>query len=429
MKTGDKQALDDLLRRREIKKKVDPGLSDFPLPSTSRPSSVQPQIPRTGGNTLVRDMLDYAAQAEREVQEAIQVIEDRNTEDPVFVQYAQIVRDQAVTPEQVVAGTAPQEYPYAVVRLLERDLYENSPDPAAPMMRDMQRILYNIRTVRYVLDKLWSKVFKPNKLYGSPREKRLAKWALVMEQNYLKQMSYWAWQMANLQAPPLSDAFSVALSESLALVEDDQSRDRLDLDQLLSAAEMLMHDSLTDMLSTFESFQDVLDQFGGNPESVLQAKLASVVPYAVMAGITNPIMNLLNTMDSLPESAEIEDVREFRDQLVYGLQIHLKRAEDDMVVRQATEEHDSRELMMGNVLRASLIKQYRYCLQRLRAGGAQQASGNQTESDRIQRRVTLGQDIQSAVKSFRNVLRLGDQTSQSVREQLQSLGSVLGVKL
>jgi hypothetical protein len=350
-------SFENLTARRSIPKKIDPSVGDLATPAQSPQQLSVLENTQTPSDQLVQDLIVQAQEAETAVNGILQEIGARNTGDPVYEEYSGLLRASHQTPQEVLGQmNSVVYYPQTALTVLERELYTNSVDPAAPLTRDLWRIVYDIQTIKYTLETLWTKVFKPNKLYSKPHDKKNARRALFLEQNYLKSLTWWPAVIAELKPGAMDPDFPTLLSEQIQSGQWIATSDPGNHSDRLRLMKLLLQDGLNNQLQDFEMFQGTMDAWYGSPRAYLEKKLTGVVPYMVLTGVTDEILGFVN--DLSPDALDSAGMIELQRQLSQAMFRHVQNVENDMLHRESQDHMTIRDMMVRNVLKSNMTKQY-----------------------------------------------------------------------
>jgi hypothetical protein len=350
-------SFENLTARRSIPKKIDPSVGDLATPAQSPQQLSVLENTQTPSDQLVQDLIVQAQEAETAVNGILQEIGARNTGDPVYEEYSGLLRASHQTPQEVLGQmNSVVYYPQTALTVLERELYTNSVDPAAPLTRDLWRIVYDIQTIKYTLETLWTKVFKPNKLYSKPHDKKNARRALFLEQNYLKSLTWWPAVIAELKPGAMDPDFPTLLSEQIQSGQWIATSDPGNHSDRLRLMKLLLQDGLNNQLQDFEMFQGTMDAWYGSPRAYLEKKLTGVVPYMVLTGVTDEILGFVNELS--PDALDSAGMIELQRQLSQAMFRHVQNVENDMLNRESQDHMTIRDMMVRNVLKSNMTKQY-----------------------------------------------------------------------
>jgi hypothetical protein len=350
-------SFENLTARRSIPKKIDPSVGDLATPAQSPQQLSVLENTQTPSDQLVQDLIVQAQEAETAVNGILQEISARNTGDPVYEEYSGLLRASHQTPQEVLGQmNSVVYYPQTALTVLERELYTNSVDPAAPLTRDLWRIVYDIQTIKYTLETLWTKVFKPNKLYSKPHDKKNARRALFLEQNYLKSLTWWPAVIAELKPGAMDPDFPTLLSEQIQSGQWIATSDPGNHSDRLRLMKLLLQDGLNNQLQDFEMFQGTMDAWYGSPRAYLEKKLTGVVPYMVLTGVTDEILGFVNELS--PDALDSAGMIELQRQLSQAMFRHVQNVENDMLNRESQDHMTIRDMMVRNVLKSNMTKQY-----------------------------------------------------------------------
>lgn len=187
---------DKFLKKRVIKKTIDPGSSPPKVQLPTGPSTTTEgrEVAPTSIQNKVQDVIAAAETTRRIVDGVIDEIRKANSSDPGFQRYADLVDGAFFDPRTLLEGERiPGNFSSAVeLKRAERDVIRRLTDPRAGFLHDLKLMRYEIDATEYVAKRVWQNIVADNNLYERFETSRSVILGLDKELQYLRLIRFQA---------------------------------------------------------------------------------------------------------------------------------------------------------------------------------------------------------------------------------------------
>jgi len=365
-------ALEKFTNKRVIKKVVDPGSGSIPgkisLPQEIKETREIAQISYT---TAIEDLIDYNQQVAADIQVTINDIYERNKSSTYFVKYAQLVQENYFDP--VILLTAPDAKPLAphssiTIKSAERDVYRRLVDPRAPMYQDLHNMLFDLGSMKYVLESTWKGILNQNSLYDNIQESQVVRQVLERQEMNLKALAARNLEITGALPKQLGDKLINALANKIFSQARNQATPEIPswinhLATTLNQIKVLLNLNVLKQSKEWEHiaqnlYKGYLDQLAIVTKERINAQI-----YSFQAGIQKNIGDFLNQIQLPDFDFDLADVPEFvhfQQSIQEVLGGNFGEIENDLISREiaSLKSEESRSLLLHNVLKTTQVKQY-----------------------------------------------------------------------
>lgn len=336
--------LTDLLKKKSIRKVVDPTLSAEILPPTVRPEERTPvtQVPPITSQQLVVDLKEAVRSASDEVTRVMAVVAEANAGSPEFSEYKRLVDEAELKVGEVIEqGRVPgsiTEY----VRLMraEQRVLRNVNDPRAPLYRLMSIMRQELDIMRYGVTRLWERFVGETSLYTEFETSNVIRMSLYKDIQRARLVKTTARRIESLRLGDLIErclleALAVRLRGAVTSVDVSEVVSELTrLRRLFSQVRMLLMLALVaatgrDWFNIFKTINHLIQ----NLQRRVARRVLDDYGYMVLGGLSRSAIDVINDVaDVLGHPCSgLEDLRSMVEGVVLD---YLRKIESDIISKE-----------------------------------------------------------------------------------------------
>lgn len=359
-------AFNDILGKREVRKKIDPGLgNDVKAPSPT-PALSQTVVQDTDPSQLLEDLREKSEAIAGFTHEAILEAEIAGKSNESYVQFSGALRAQFFDARELLTNPNATPPPQTLPELqrLQRELYSSTLDPRLPRTWDLWRILSQIRALQTTYEYCWNWIVNGNPLYPKPKKAaKKVRETLQRELRSLDQLKFEVERIRFHQVQPLQDSVSSGLVDQLMLefqgalgTENGPSMQRVlqRLDQL----EVLLMDTGLETEETYFSLEHALHDFYGSVLDYVGRCILLTQPFIVLNGVQQPILDFLVGFDDPSLTTEIQDLMEFERQVQQAMFRNVRKVEDNLLHKEDYRAQHARRMIEANMVKKVKNQQF-----------------------------------------------------------------------
>lgn len=309
-------SLKDLLQRRRIEKKLDPGLASLATPAVHKTAEPTPAPSEPGLEVLADDIAIEAENIALEIADAIDDVIAYNASDPVFNRYHDLVVSSYFDPMELIEDpdTGPLiDLPHTEIRSLERSLFHNSADPFAAALNMLYQLWFMVRSLEYLYKDLIRSSIAANQLFSRKRDAKDARNLMLRHQQKLRRIKE---AMSGLKLSSKVDTEEYPGILSSILLERENVNRFVEPSEIFKILKMLFEYLMLTNMEHWERCQDILTtHFGGLPMQSLNLQISESQPMFVSAGVRHilPLFDKHKSNSSIAgfSNAVEQSIREF----------------------------------------------------------------------------------------------------------------------
>lgn len=359
-------AFNDLIGKRVLRKKVDPG----PGNQQAKPAPESPKdaltVTETDPSQLLVDLQEKSEAVAALTFETIQEIEQEGRGQPAFDDYSRLLREKFFDARDILKDPSAQPPPYSLpeLRRLQREVYRSTLSPRQPRLWDLWRIAEQIRALQVVYEYCWKAIINGNPLYSKPKKAmKKVRETMQRELRSLEQLRFEVERIRESKVEPLQESFGKALADQLmlefqgALSKQDGPAASGALQRLLQL-ETLLADTGLECESVFESLDQALNELYGSVLDYLGRCILLAQPFVVVNGVQTPVLEFLVGMDDPTLDAQVSDIMEFEQQIHQALFRNMRKVEDALVNKENYTAQHSRRMIEDNLMKKAKNQQF-----------------------------------------------------------------------
>jgi hypothetical protein len=364
-------SFDKYTKKRVIPKVVDPSSNPAGANKATAPPEVQQaqEIKETSLDIVVNDLESSADLVMAEIQATIAAISDRNKSSAIFNNYAKMIKENYVAPEQLlVAGKPVPTYSPITIKLAERDVFRKVVDPRAPFFQDLHNMEFEAAAIKITTQEVWREILNGNHLYDQVEDNQTLRQVLGREGEYLGNLSARNLAIQRLAADPVSSKLiDILVNKILERLSFHNSIEMPswyeDTIKTLKQIKLLLNLALFAQTRDWEKFGDNLYNKFNNQVNYLAHKLYTAQLYAINAGVHNKIAEFMDDL-SIPEiGIGVEDIPEitaFFNKIQGVLGTNIGEIQEDLIERDGNviKLEENRNLLLVSSKKSLDTKQY-----------------------------------------------------------------------